>query len=60
MELLKKFEEESMNDDADNLIASDEDQSDEDAPAADLANRLQGIDLGQHLDSFISARSLIR
>ena len=49
-----------MNDDADNLIASDEDQSDEDAPAADLANRLQGIDLGQHLDSFISARSLIR
>lgn len=56
MELLKKFEEESMNDDADNL----EDQSDDDDTAADLANRLQGIDLGQHLDSFINTRCLIQ
>jgi hypothetical protein len=56
MELLKKFEEESMNDDTDNL----EDQSDDDDTAADLANRLQGIDLGQHLDSFINARCLIQ
>lgn len=46
MELLKKFEEESMDGDADNLVASDDD---DDTPAADLANRLQGIDLGQHL-----------
>lgn len=39
MELLKKFEEESIND------ASDED---DDVLGADLAKRLQGVDLGQY------------
>ncbi len=42
-ELLRKFEEESVNDDADDLITSDDDLD------TDLAKRLQGINLGQYL-----------
>jgi hypothetical protein len=46
MELLKKFEEESMNDRLNGLGATGEYDSDDEGPRADLAKRLKDVDLG--------------
>ncbi|KAF8637587.1 hypothetical protein AX17_002656 [Amanita inopinata Kibby_2008] len=45
LELLKKFEEESMDDDITDLATNDDEEAGVNAPGADLAKRLQDIDL---------------